>query len=71
VFVKVPRLTDAEICSLYLDGDSAGMCGLKARVSHAHIVSILKACGVPIRSQSEAINLGNIKRRARAARKVA
>ena len=71
MFAKQPRLSDEQICALYLAGDSAGMCGLKARVSHAHIVSILRACGVPIRSQSEAVNLGNIKRRARAARRVA
>lgn len=72
MFVKQPRLSDAEIIRLYTEvGEGAGLIGLRAKVSHGHIMAILKACGVPIRSQSEAINLGNIQRRARAARKSA
>ena len=72
MFVKVPRLPDSEIVRLYTEaGESAGLIGLRAKVSHAHIMSILRACGVPIRTQSEAIGLGNVQRRARAARKSA
>lgn len=51
------RLSDAEICQRYRDGESQGMIGLRARLSSAQVRAVLIAHDVRIRHSAEALRL--------------
>lgn len=63
--VKVSRLSDAEICARYRDGECRTMLALRARVPDYRITEILQASGVRIRGPNEALRLALSQRRAR------
>jgi hypothetical protein len=66
MFVKLPRLTTAEIVARYEAGEPMATIALRALVSYPHIRSILKRAGVQLRTHAEARRLGVEQRRARA-----
>jgi hypothetical protein len=55
--LKIQRLSDAEICQQYRDGQSQGYLSLKARISTAAVRTILVAHGVRVRQSAEALRL--------------
>lgn len=69
MFVKTPRLSAADIIERYRAGESLTMVALRAKVSDAHIRSILRDAGVPLRSANEAQRLGLLEMRRRSTRK--
>lgn len=58
------HLSPAEIVAQYLDGESAGMLSLRARVPVYRITEILTAAGVRIRGQNEAFRVALARRKA-------
>lgn len=54
---RYQKISDAEICQLYRDGQSAGVIGLRARISSVQVRDILTAHGIRIRQSAEALRL--------------
>lgn len=51
---KVPQISDAEIVTRYRDGlESRGLLGLRCKMPDYHIVAVLEAAGVPLRTPAE------------------
>ena len=61
--VKRLQLSPAEIVARYLEGESAGMLSLRARVPVYRITEILTAAGIRIRGTGEANRIANARRR--------
>jgi hypothetical protein len=62
--VKISRLSDAEICERYRDGECRTMLALRAKVPDYRITEILTAHGVRLRGPNEALRLALKQRRA-------
>lgn len=51
------RISDAEICRLYREGQPRNMIGLKARLYDPEIIEILARNGVALRTRQESLLL--------------
>ena len=54
---KIQRLTDDQIVSQYLAGETQGMLSLRARISQAAVRDILIRHGVRLRTSQETLRL--------------